>query len=48
MAIALSIMNKAYINVLFTTKIGFAMIGVAVLLMVLGIAWILRIVKIDY
>jgi tight adherence protein B len=48
MAIALSIMNKEYINVLFTTNLGFAMLGVAALLMVLGIAWILRIVKIDY
>ena len=48
MAIALSIMNKEYINVLFTTKIGFLLIGIAVLLMIIGIVWILKIIKIEY
>lgn len=48
MTIALSIMNRAYINVLFTTTIGFILIIIAVLLMIIGIVWILRIVKIDY
>jgi Flp pilus assembly protein TadB len=48
MAIALSIMNKGYISVLFTTKIGYLMLGVAVSLMIAGIAWILKIIKIDY
>jgi tight adherence protein B len=48
MAVALSIMNREYISVLFTTKLGFLMLGVAAFLMIAGIAWILKIVKIDY
>ena len=48
MGIALSIMNREYISVLFTTKIGYLMLGVAAFLMIAGIAWILKIVKIDY
>jgi tight adherence protein B len=48
MGIALSIMNRSYISVLFTTKIGFVMLGVAAALMLTGIAWILKIIKIDY
>ena len=48
MAIVLSVMNKEYISVLYTTSIGYLLIGVAVLLMIIGIAWILKIVKIDY
>ncbi len=48
MGIALSIMNREYISVLFTTKIGFVLIGVAAFLMIAGIAWILKIIKIDY
>ena len=48
MAIALSVMNREYISVLYTTPLGYLMLGVAVLLMIIGIAWILKIVKIEY
>ena len=48
MGIALSIMNRGYISVLFTTKIGYLMLGGAAFLMIAGIAWILKIIKIDY
>ncbi len=48
LGIALSILNKAYISVLFSTKIGFMMLALAAILMIIGIVWILRIVKIDY
>jgi len=48
LGIALSILNKEYISVLFSTKIGFMMLALAAILMIIGIVWILRIVKIDY
>ncbi len=48
MGIALSIMNRGYISVLFTTKTGYLMLGAAAFLMIAGIAWILKIIKIDY
>jgi tight adherence protein B len=48
LGIALSILNKAYISVLFTTKTGFMMLALAAVLMIVGIFWILKIVKIDY
>lgn len=48
MAIVLSVMNREYISVLFTTTIGFVLLGVAVLLMIIGIVWILKIIKIEY
>ena len=46
--IALSVLNRSYINVLFTTKIGFMLLFLAGLLMLVGIVWIMRIIKIDY
>lgn len=48
LAVALSILNRQYIGVLFTTRIGFMMLGVAAILMIIGIIWILKIIKIDY
>ncbi|MBN1298332.1 MAG: type II secretion system F family protein [Actinobacteria bacterium] len=48
LGIALSILNREYINVLFTTKIGFLMLFLAALLMLGGVVWIMRIIKIDY
>jgi tight adherence protein B len=48
LGIVLSIMNREYISVLFTTKIGFVMLILAAGLMVAGIMWIIRIVKIEY
>ncbi|GEM_PF-142483 len=48
LGVALSILNRAYISVLFTTKTGFLMLALAAVLMIVGIFWILKIVKIDY
>ncbi|MBM3700042.1 MAG: VWA domain-containing protein [Actinobacteria bacterium] len=48
LGIALSILNRQYIDVLFTTKIGFLMLFLAALLMLAGIVWIMRIIKIEY
>lgn len=47
-AIILSIINKSYISVLVTTKMGMGMLALAIVLMIAGILWILRIVKIEY
>ena len=47
-AIALSMLNRAYIVVLVTTKMGMGMLALAIVLMIAGIIWILRIVKIEY
>jgi len=47
-AIALSMLNRAYIIVLVTTKMGMGMLALAIVLMIAGIIWILRIVKIEY
>ncbi|MCL5070664.1 MAG: VWA domain-containing protein [Actinobacteria bacterium] len=47
-AIALSMLNRSYISVLVTTKMGIGMLALAVVLMIAGIIWILRIVKIEY
>jgi tight adherence protein B len=48
MGIVLSVMNREYVGLLFSTTIGLIMLGVAALLMVVGIVWILKIIKIDY
>jgi len=47
-AIALSMLNRSYIVVLITTKMGMGMLALAIILMIAGIIWILRIVKIEY
>jgi tight adherence protein B len=47
-AIALSMLNRSYIVVLVTTKMGLGMLALAIVLMIAGIIWILRIVKIEY
>ncbi|MCL4418052.1 MAG: type II secretion system F family protein, partial [Actinobacteria bacterium] len=47
-AIALSMLNRSYISVLVTTKMGMGMLALAAVLMIAGIIWILRIVKIEY
>jgi tight adherence protein B len=47
-ALALSMLNRSYISVLVTTKIGMGMLALAVILMIAGIIWILRITKIEY
>jgi len=48
LGVALSILNREYISVLFTTRIGLLMIFLAMGLMIAGIIWIMRIIKIDY
>jgi tight adherence protein B len=47
-AIILSIINKSYISVLVTTKMGMGMLALAIVLMITGIMWILKIIKIEY
>ena len=47
-AIILSVINKSYISVLVTTKMGMGMLALAIVLMIAGIMWILRIIKIEY
>jgi tight adherence protein B len=39
--------NPEYISLLFSTQIGLFMLGVAGVLMVLGILWMRKIVDID-
>jgi tight adherence protein B len=48
MGIVLSIMNREYVGLLFSTKIGLVMVAAAALMMIAGITWILKIIKIDY
>jgi len=47
-ALGLSMLNRSYISVLVTTKLGLGMLALAVILMIAGIIWILRITKIEY
>ena len=47
-AIILSIINRSYISVLVTTKMGMGMLALAIVLMITGIMWILKIIKIEY
>ncbi|MFC2159361.1 type II secretion system F family protein [Actinomycetota bacterium] len=46
--IIISFTNREYIGLLISSNIGLAMIGIAFLLMITGIIWILRIVKVEY
>ena len=48
LAIVLSILNREYIGLLFTSILGWIMMGVAVVLMIIGIFWILKIVNVEY
>ena len=48
LGVVLSVLNREYISVLFTTKIGLLMLFLAAGLMIAGILWIMRIIKIDY
>ena len=48
LGVALTFLNREYISVLYTTKLGFMMLGLAGVLMLVGIVWITRIIKIDY
>ena len=46
-AVYMFAVNPDYISLLFTTQIGLFMLGVAGVLMVLGILWMRKIVDID-
>jgi tight adherence protein B len=48
LGIYLSFINREYVSLLVTTKIGLVMIGIAVILMIAGISWILRIIRVEY
>ena len=48
LGIYLSFINREYISLLVTTKIGLAMTGMAVLLMIAGIIWMLRVIRVEY
>ena len=48
LAVALSLLNREYISLLFTSFVGLIMVGIAVILMVIGIIWILKIIKVEY
>ena len=48
LAIVLSFLNREYISLLFTSVLGWIMIGVALVLMIIGIFWIIRIVRVEY
>jgi tight adherence protein B len=44
----LSILNRQYVSLLVTTKLGLIMIAIAFTLMVIGSVWIIKIVRVDY
>ena len=48
LAIYLSFINREYMSLLITTTMGLVMIGTAVLLMIVGIIWILRVIRVEY
>jgi tight adherence protein B len=48
LAIILSLLNREYISLLFTSFLGLVMIGIAVILMIIGIFWIIKIVNVEY
>jgi len=48
LAIVLSLLNREYISLLFTSVMGLMMIGIAVVLMIIGIIWILKIIRVEY
>jgi len=46
--IIISFTNREYIGLLFSSNMGLAIIGIAALLMIIGIIWIIRIIKVEY
>ncbi|MEA2016604.1 MAG: type II secretion system F family protein [Actinomycetota bacterium] len=44
----LAVLNREYISLLYTTKIGLLMMVGAVIMMIMGIIWILKIIQIKY
>jgi len=45
---ALTIINREYVSLLATTRIGLVMLSVAAILMIIGIIWIIKIIRIEY
>lgn len=48
LAAFISFTNREYISLLLTIVLGLAMIGVSALLMIAGIIWIVKIIKVQY
>jgi len=48
LGILLMVMNRVYISLLFTTKLGLTMLLVSGVIMIIGIIWILKIIQIKY
>ncbi|MBA7692304.1 hypothetical protein ES703_100871 [subsurface metagenome] len=44
----LSILNREYVSLLVTTKLGLIITAIAFTLMVIGSVWIIKIVRVDY
>jgi len=48
LALALSFINREYVSLLYTSIIGLIMVGIAVILMIIGIIWIIKIIRVEY
>ena len=48
LGVVLSMLNREYISIMFTSLIGLIMVGIAAVLMIIGIIWILKIIRIEY
>jgi tight adherence protein B len=48
LGIMLFAINRAYISLLFTNRIGLVMVFFAAFLMITGIIWIMKIVNVKY
>jgi tight adherence protein B len=48
LAVVLSFLNREYISLLFTSILGLIMVGIAIVLMIIGIFWIIKIVSVEY
>ena len=48
LAVALSFLNREYVSLLYTSTIGLIMVGIAVIMMVIGIFWVIKIIRVEY
>ena len=46
--IIISFTNREYIGLLISSSLGLIMIGIAALLMIIGLLWLLKIAKVEY
>ncbi|MDZ7839131.1 MAG: hypothetical protein U5N58_15095 [Actinomycetota bacterium] len=44
----ITITNREYISLLVANPLGLVMIGVSALLMIIGIIWIIKVIKVEY